>query len=82
VSYSYSAWASQSTTAAQLAMLQLHIGEVTLQMGPSVSKDGASRSTGDIVQYLALLERQQMRLLGMPDVQTGGYANITRARFG
>lgn len=82
MSYSYSAWASQTSTADQLAMLNLHIGEVTQQMGPSVSRDGASRSTADIQQYLRLLMEQRKSLMGMPDVQSGGYANITRARFG
>lgn len=82
MAYTYYDWASQATTAAKLTRLNLHIGEVTLQMGPSVSRDGASRSTADIMQYLRLLTEQQRELQSMPDAASDGKANINRARFG
>lgn len=82
MAYTYNDWAEQPTTAGQIYRLTRHITEVTQQMGPSVSKDGSSRSTGDIMQYLRLLKEQLDDLYALPDAASDGKANISRARFG
>lgn len=62
MAYSYANWASQGTPAARLARLNLHIDEVSAQMGPDVASLGHSRSLGSLVQYHATLMQRQKEL--------------------
>lgn len=54
--------ATYATAAAQLARLNLHIGEVRNSITADVSKDSASRSSGNLVQYLAMLTTRRQEL--------------------
>lgn len=64
MAYAYTAWITQSTSAAKLAMLNLHIAEVMLADagGPDVSSDGKSVQRGSQGSYLRMLLEQQARL--------------------
>lgn len=66
MAYIYNDWATLATPAAQLARLNLHIAEVSFQMGPDVAADGKSKSVGSLQGYLAMLTAQRDKLLADP----------------
>ena len=61
-SWTYSGFEAQATAALKLAMLQSHIGEVNAAVSADVSADGKSRSSGNLIQYLNLLQKRRMEL--------------------
>lgn len=54
--------ATYATAAARLARLNLHMGEVRAAIQADVSSDGKSRSSGNLVSYLAQLETRRKEL--------------------
>lgn len=79
MAYVYNDWATYPNAVAQLARLNLHIAEVSLQMGPDVSSDGKSRNTGSLSAYLNTLLAQRDMLMADPSVSN---SVIQRARLG
>lgn len=82
MAYTYSAWASQSTTAAKLTMLQLHISEVSAQMGLDVSADGKSVSRSTLRVYLKDLQDEKRILMSLPDATGAVNGGTSFADFG
>jgi hypothetical protein len=62
--WTYSGWESEPTRTAQLAMLKLHIKEITdvLSGSQSVGKDGASLSKFDLLQLRDSLRADRDKL--------------------
>lgn len=59
----YSGWASESTDAAKLSMLNLFIGDVANAIGPEINAGGGkSRSTNALMQMYETLLRQRESL--------------------
>lgn len=81
MAWQYSAWRSQPTLVAQLAMLELHMTEATNAVTAEVAGDGKSRSSNAIVQMLKDLEMQREKLARRVGVINGG-VSITSHRSG
>lgn len=57
--WTYHDYLEQATLPLRLARLRQHISEVNARVSAAVSAGGKSRSTGDLVAYLQLLQRQR-----------------------
>lgn len=77
--WTYSDWTSQSTVAAQLTRLRLHITEVSNKVGNERAADGYSVGSGSLSQYLTLLMAQQDRLEAKPGAD--GKTNVSNIRL-
>jgi len=63
MAWTYSNWITQSTAAAQLASLRLHVQEVSDKAASAdVAADGKSASYGNLTQYLQSLLSHVNRL--------------------
>ena len=62
MAWTYNDWASQSTPAARLTRLRLHIDEVSAQISADISASGKSRSTSTLQTYLDGLMNRMDRL--------------------
>lgn len=81
MSWTYSNWRSQTTPAAQLAQLKLHIQEVTDAISADISADGKSRSSGSLTTLLAALEKRFDQLVAAGAVSGGtSYLKMRRTR--
>lgn len=78
--YLYNSWAAEPDAPSRIAMLRLHIGEVSALIDPNVAKDGHSRQTDPIVQYHATLLGHLVTLEARPDAMGG--STIARVRLG
>ena len=79
MAYTYNDWNQQSTNALQLTRLELHLSEVTAQMGPDVASDGKSRATGQLMEYIKYLTGERDRLRALVNGTNGG---LVRVRLG
>lgn len=68
MAYAYADWAQQPQPADRYARLNLHIGEVSAQMGVDYASDGTSANRGALTQYLTLLMAERARLEKLPGV--------------
>jgi len=79
--YLYSAWSSQATVALRLAMINLHIDEVSLTMTPDVTSDGQSQSNSAVQTYLQGLYTERDKLQSSPaNIPGGGLFKLRRTR--
>ena len=78
MSWTYADWPSQTTPAARLTRLRLHLAEVSNQIAAERSGDGYSRWSGSVTQYYAELQRQVTRLESMPGSDGGGAVSNLR----
>lgn len=78
MAWTYSDWRSyaDSSPAAKLARLRLHIEEVSDQITADVSKGASSRSVSPLNQYLAMLEKREDRLVALVAQKNGTRAII------
>lgn len=79
MSWTYSAWPSQSTAAARLSMLRQHITEVSDQVGKERGADGFNESSNANQQYLNTLFARLDRLEAAAGSTNGG---VSAARLG
>lgn len=70
--WTYAGFEAETSAAARLTMLRQHIGEVQTAIGPAVSSDGKSKSTGDLVTYLAQLRTRLGELENGPSARQAG----------
>lgn len=76
MAWTYNNWSSQSTTAARLASLRLHIDEVSAQIGKEISADGKAVSTNALQVYLTGLWGQRDKLEQRPDAGINGGVSL------
>lgn len=79
--WAYADWPTVNTTAGQIARLRQHIAEVGAAIGPSVSADGKSRSTGELVSYRQQLMSDLKALEARPDAAGGVAGGVSYASF-
>lgn len=72
MAWTYSDWRSQTTTAAQIARLKLHLQEVTDAFGPNVSGSDMSVDRSELRQLIADLEQKLADLERSPTSRIGG----------
>lgn len=60
--WTYHDWEEQATDALRLQRLRQHMTEVRGRISADVSKDGASRSSGNLTAYLQGLTAERDRL--------------------
>lgn len=72
MAWTYSDWASQATAAAQLARLNLHIGELTDSVGREVDADGKRVSSQAVQALLDRMLSERARL----EARAGSAASI------
>jgi hypothetical protein len=77
----YSNWRSETTPAAQLAKLNLHLQELSDAVTAEISGDGKSRSSNAIAQMVQRLEEQREKLQRRVGL-IGGGVSITSHRGG
>lgn len=77
MAWQYHDYEAKSTPAAKLAWLELHIAEVSAEIGPDLSESGRSRSNGSAVQYLAQLRERHSELSRSVRATSSGF---TRGR--
>jgi hypothetical protein len=81
MAWTYSDWPSQTTRAARLTRLRLHVAEVANDIGTEKSGHGYSEGSGSVVQYHASLTEQLQRLESTV-VETGsGNPVLSRVRI-
>jgi hypothetical protein len=78
MAWTYSDWVSQSTPAAQLTRLNLHIKEVSDAVGNEIGSDGKSRSSAATERMLDRLHKHRERLQAIAGGVGGG---VSLARF-
>jgi len=77
--YSYANWASQSTPALQLSVLNQHIAEVSALMnGADVTADGKSINRSTLSAYLQTLLGERSRMEGNGAGVVNGGVMLTR----
>lgn len=74
MAWTYYDYESQSTTAEKRARLELHIAEVSAEVGPDLSIAGRSRTHSALVSYLQQL---QARLKELEVDTTVGYTTAS-----
>ena len=77
--WSYAGWVTQPDTPSQIAMLRLHIQEVSASIGREVSADGKSVSSNNTLGYIKELNARLDVLMRMPDAGVAG--NVSYASF-
>ena len=80
MAYSYSGWRLQSGAAAQLAMLDLHIGEVAAQMGIDTSGPDHSVNRKELVNYYQSLVAERKEFVTLAEASTRKYFSRARLR--
>lgn len=76
----YHDWISQSTVAAQVARLRLHIAEVGAQLAsPDVTKDGAGIDRSTLEQHYQFLCTKLQELEAAPGNRTSGGNSLYRS---
>ena len=80
MAWTYSDWRSQSTTAAQITRLKLHMTEVSDAFGPSVSGADMSVDRAEVRQYLKDLKDELAELEASPSACTNGGLSYVRVR--
>lgn len=78
MAWSYQDYESQSTNAARLTRLRLHIGEVSAYIGVDMSSAAGSVSHGGLTQYLQMLSKRRAEL----EQLTGAYDSDSPAATG
>lgn len=72
MAWTYSDWRSQSTTAAKITRLKLHIQEITDAFGPNVSGSDMSVDRSELRQMAADLEQKLDELERSPSSRING----------
>lgn len=80
MAWTYSDWRSQTTTAAQIARLKLHIQELTDAFGPNVSGSDMSVDRSALPQMIQALELKLAELERSPSLRVGGGVSYARIR--
>ena len=84
MAWTYSNWATQSTVALRLAVLNQHIQEVSDAISNERAAEGFSEGSSSLQQMLDVLMKERIRLEGMPGAagSNGGLsvAKLTRHR--
>lgn len=62
MAWSFASYESQSTNSLKLAMLELHISEVSAEVGPDLAISGRSRQHNAMVTYLQMLQKRRTEL--------------------
>lgn len=78
MAWTYSDWDQQTTPAARLSRLSLHIKEVTDKIAANVSADGKSRDSSSLNQLLTTLNKRYDQLLSAAG--TAGGISIVKFR--
>ena len=78
MAWTYSDWVSQSTPAAQLARLNLHMKEVADSVGKELGSDGKTMSSAAVERMLDKLHIRRERLQSIAGGVAGG---VSLARF-
>lgn len=81
MAYTYHDWITQSTTAAQITRLRLHIAEVALLVGREVSADGKAVGSNSTQRYLDSLYKRLDVLMAMPDATGAVAGGVSHADF-
>lgn len=78
MNWQYANYESEPDAASRLAMLRLHLAEVSLKIGPDVSQGDASRSSGSLAGYREQLARRLAELERRAAMRTAGRASVMR----
>lgn len=81
MAWTYNDWPSQSTTAAQVTRLKLHMEEVSEAIQADTSAGDRSRSSGNLVTYYQGLEARLKDLEARPDASGVVSGGISFARL-
>jgi len=80
MAWTYSNWTSQSTSAARLTRLRLHVTEVSDKVGQELAADGKSVGSSALQAYLGALLTRMDKLEGRSASAIGGGVSV--AGFG
>lgn len=78
MTYQYADWRQQSTTAAKIERLELHIAEVDAEITAAVGAGGRSRDPGPLNQKIERLERNLEELRKRPSAAINGGIGLVR----
>lgn len=82
MAYTYHDWQQQTTAAARLSRLRLHLAEVSQLIAASVSSNGSSRSTDTLERYWEKLTEEEKSLVDQVGVDGAGAAVVGVFRLG
>lgn len=76
--WTYSAWRSQSTTAAQLSMLRLHMAEVADKISNERGADSFNVGSQSVTEYYKALVSDEKRLSSSAGAARNGGFSVAR----